>query len=117
MRDARQRGSLKGRNAVKGIIRIQRQGHACVLLHACVHKGIDVPACAFCAYMLLCVLVRRVCLLKSSNGVTAVLQLCPSCEKPSMIGKIYGSVLCSGSGADLNLPLSFFFHKEGLWKA
>lgn len=81
---------------MRALARLRAQGHRC-------------PACTFCAYTPLCVLMRRVRLLKPSNGVTAVLQLCPGCEKPSMIGKIYSSVLCSGSGADLNLPLSFFF--------
>lgn len=63
-----------------------------------------------------CVPVHCVCLLKSSYGVTAVLQLCPGCEKPSMIGKIYSNVLCSESGTDPNLPPSFFATKRGCGK-
>lgn len=75
-------------------------------LHACLHEGIDIRVCTP-----VCVPVHCVCLLKPGDGGTAVLQLCSSCEKLSVIGKTYSS----GSGMKPNMhPL--FFHEERLWK-
>lgn len=82
--------------------------------HACVHKGINVPRVhAVCtpAY----VPMHSVCLLKSGSGVTAVLQLCHGCEKPSMTGEICSNELCNGSGTKPNLP-PLFSPKRGCGK-
>lgn len=75
--------------------------------HACVHKGISVPRVhTVCtpAY----VPMHSVCLLKPGSGVTAVLQLCHGCEKPSMTGEICSYELCNGSGTKPKLPPLFF---------
>lgn len=75
--------------------------------HACVHKGISVPRVhTVCAPVY--VPMHSVCLLKPGSGVTAVLQLCHGCEKPSMTGEICSYELCNGSGTKPKLPPLFF---------